>query len=101
MNRNDEKKKNGTTPDETITGENASYENVSNETGPDKLDSNETDPNETDYAETRPPKRPPDEYAKRDGTHGQKTGRRNADDFGEYDGGERGEEGHTRIQSWG
>lgn len=56
MNRNDEKKKNGTTPDETITGENASYENVSNETGPDKLDSNETDPNETDYAETRPQK---------------------------------------------
>lgn len=104
MNRNDEKKKNGTTPDETITGENASYENVSNETGPDELDSNETDPNETDYAETRPQKgrftqTAPDEYAKRDGTHGQKTGRRNAD-LGDMTG-RKGRGGHTRIQSWG
>lgn len=105
MNRNDEKTKMGPPPDETVTGENASYENVSNETGPDELGSNETVPNKTDYAETGPQKgrftqTAPDEYAKRDGKHGQKTGRRNAN-FGGYDGEKRGDEGCTRIQSWG
>lgn len=69
---------------------------------PNKTDPNETIPNETDYAKTSSEETgsrnasPPDEYAKRDETHGRKTGEDEMPTLGMR----RGEKGVYKV-GWG